>query len=124
MGVLGQVFQQLATTLIGTFSDVPATYTRTPTPSYDETTGQEFRPPSTSYSIKITPPTAYHRGEVNGTTVQSHDLRAYISAADLPITPDPRTDSLTWMGRAFQLISSNPLGDADVTVLVELQLRA
>ena len=124
MGILDAAFQQLASTLVGTFSDTPATYTRTPLPRYDGRTGEELTFQPTPYSVKITPPQPYRKGEINGTSVQAKDLRCYISATDLAIEPDPRTDSLLWRGIAFLVISATPVGTADANVLIELQLRA
>lgn len=124
MGILDAALGQLASTLIGTFSDVPATYTRAPAPSYDVRTGSELAFPSVSYQIKITPPTLYSKREVNGTTVLATDLRAYVAKSDLPLDPAPRSDSLTWRGSTYQVVSANPVGTADSDVLVELQLRA
>jgi hypothetical protein len=123
MGALDAAFRSLASTLIGAFSSTPATYARAAAPRYDPREGQELVFAPVTYSIKITPPLPYRKSEVNGTTVQATDLRCYISAKDLPIEPDPRTDSLTWKGFAFQVISASPVGTADANVLIELQLR-
>lgn len=123
MGALDNAFRSLASTLIGAFSSTPATYTRAPVPKYDARTGNELVPAPTTYSVKITPPQPYRKGEVDGTSVQSKDLRCYVAAKDLPIDPDPRTDSLTWKGFTFQVISATPVGTADANVMTELQLR-
>lgn len=124
MGVLDSALQQVATILIGALSDVPATYTRTPAPRYDGRTGQELNFQPVSYSVKITPPQPYTKREVNGTTTAATDLRCYISAVDLPITPDIRTDSLTWQGTTFNLVRAAPVPTADASILIELILRA
>jgi len=123
MGALDAALQQLATTLVGVFSDTPATYSRQVPPRYGGGTGEELVFQPTTYSVKITPPQPYSKREVNGTTVLATDLRCYISAVDLPIDPNIRTDSLTWRGKTHMLIRATPVGTADANVLIELQLR-
>lgn len=124
MGALDAAFQQLASTLIGAFSGTPAVYTRQPPSRYDGRTGEELNFQPVTYSVKITPPQPYTKREVAGTTTSAADLRCYISSIDLPITPDIRTDSLTWLGTTFNLVRANQIGTADAAVMIELILRA
>lgn len=121
MGILDAAFQSVAKTLINTFSDAPATYRRKPVSRYSGRDDEELTALPVTYPIKISPPTVSSKR--TSQAVNERELVCYVAASELPLDPDPRTDSLTWRGTVYQVVGSSVIGTADGSVLVELQLK-
>lgn len=124
MGALDSPLRQLASTLISTFVDNFATLVRISAAGYDPVTGEEIQAAIQSYSVKTTPPEKYRDIEINGTSVKQYDLRVYIAAQDIAISPTPRTDTIAIGNVVHNVIKVTSHFSGDQVCLWELQLRS
>ena len=123
MGILDGPLKDLASLLIGTFSDNPATLVRMADLDYDPTTGETVPSAMASYSVKVTPPERYSLKEIDGTTVLATDVRVYLAAKDIAIEPSPRSDTLTVSNHTYTVYKVTKHYSGDEVCLWELQLR-
>lgn len=123
MGTLDSAFRDLASTLIGVFTDEMWTLTRTPPDAYAPKTGESFPSTPVPYQVKLSPPTEYTSHEIDGTSILRGDLRAYLAAKDIDITPDPQTDTLSKGELVLKIVSVSNEPSGDQTAMYELQLR-
>ena len=132
MGLLDDSLRDVATTVIGLFSDTPATFTVATRGSYDPVAGTETEV-STTYSVKTSPPSRVRyqtalTGESAG--VVGTDLTVFVSAKDVDtagfdLTPETnKTISITIGGRAFNVVTAFEVWSGDQVALLEVVIRA
>lgn len=124
MGALDSPLRNLASTLISAFTDNYATLVRITSAGYDPVSGQEIQAAIQSYSVKITPPEKYREKEIDGTAIKQSDLKVYIAAQDLAVSPTARTDTLAVGSTVHNVVSVTAHFSGDQVCLWELQLRS
>lgn len=124
MGILDSPLRDLASTLISTFVDTASTLVRVLDSGDDPVTGETFPAAIQPFSVKTTPPENYKLHEIDGTAIQKSDLRLYIAAKDIAISPSPRTDTLNLGGLVLNIIKVSPHYSGDQVCLWEMQVRA
>jgi hypothetical protein len=79
-------------------------------------------PVPTPYPAKIFPDT-YEAREIDGTVIKTGDVKLYISAVGLPITPEP-DDTATCNGKTYRIVTADPnLYDGQTPVVHIVQGR-
>lgn len=123
MGLLDEVFADVAQTLIGEFSDTPATITRT-TQDYDPETGEESGAVTQEVAAKTSPPSPFALRDINGTNILQGDVTVLVASADLgAFVPSHQTDTLTRGGITYRIVSVEPISSGDSIAAYQLHCR-
>ena len=90
--------------------------------AYNPTTGIPGAPTPTTYTVKalVTNFNDY-RVANSGGLIKTGDRRIFVAAKNLPIFPDPATDSVTLDGVTWKVV--NATKPVDAQVIYELQVR-
>ena len=59
----------------------------------------------------------------DGSLFQMDDLETIVARQGLAITPNPRTDKLTWRGDTFQIVAVEPFVSGDQDAAYRLIVR-
>lgn len=122
MGLLDGPMGKVASTLIGALG-ASAVLQRT-IKDYDELEGVDVAKATTSYNVKVSPPSPFNRFEVNGSTVLADDLKCIIASSQAPGGfIDPKTDTLTIAGATYRIAGVQPIQSGDNSAAFQLTLR-
>lgn len=119
MTVLDSPFRNLAHDLIAKYGKT-VTFSKPGTATYDPVTGTNTPGTPTTTTVKVSPPEAFKINEVNGTTIQAQDVK--VSAAAVDYVPDI-SQTVTFDGNAYNIISVSPIYSGDLVVKYDCQLR-
>lgn len=93
------------------------------------TTGATYTPgtgatggTTTSYTSKGVV-SAYRAGLVDGTRILAGDMEVLLPASGLVISPDPKTDTVTFGGKAWKVVKADATYAGDDVALWTLQVR-
>lgn len=112
-------FRPLAHNLIAKYGK-DVTFTKTTAGTYDPVTGTTTGSTTTDTSVKVTPPSAFDIKEVNGTSIQTGDVK--VSTAAVDYVPDIN-QSVTFDGNTYNIISVSPVYSGDLVAKYDCQLR-
>lgn len=112
-------FRELAHDMIAEFGKI-VTFTKTTPGTYDPVSGTTTGSTTTNTSIKVTPPSAFDIKEVNGTSIQTGDVK--VSTAAVDHVPDIN-QSVTFDGNTYNIISVSPVYSGDLVAKYDCQLR-
>ena len=116
---LDATFRPLAHNLIAKYGK-NVTFTKTTAGTFDPVTGTTIGSTSTDTVVKIAPPAAVDVAEVNGTSIQTGDLK--VSVAALDYTPDIN-QTVTIDGATYDVVSVSPVYSGELVALYDCQVR-
>jgi hypothetical protein len=123
MGALDLPLQALASSLIGALGYSGAQLVRTSGVNYDVKSGNDLPSGVTSYTITVSPPESFKKQEIDGTVVLKSDLKCYVAAKDIPVVPNPRTDTLTLGSIVYNIVRVEPIYSGSLVCLYGIHLR-
>lgn len=100
------------------------TFTRTTEP-YSSQSGPGA-PSIETFEVKTAPPRGFSAREIDGTLIQAGDLRVLVPALNIPAAmgePDKDKDTVTIDGKAWRIITIEPIRGGDSIAAYRLQLR-
>lgn len=119
MDLFDSFMPEVARTILQTLGS-EATLTSV-TNTYNSVTGTNT-PTTSTYTCLASPPSAFKRNLIDGTTIQEGDLNSVVGGAG--ITVDPKaTDTLTIGARTFRVIGVQPIKTGQLTACYKLHLR-
>ena len=119
MALLDLIIPDIAKTLIGELGPT-ATLTQR-TVGYDPLTGLDSTTES-SFTISITPPDPYKQEEVDGSAIQSGDMRIYVVAKG--IQAEPLVDNEVSFGSdVYRVVSVGKVMSGASVAIYDLQCR-
>lgn len=90
-----------------------------------EQTGPAYNPtigPPTEHACKAVN-VEWEDGEIDGTLIQSTDLKLLVAASGLSITPTT-ADKINWLGKEYGIQPINPLSPAGTPLLYTIAAKA
>ena len=75
------------------------------------------------FPAKVSPPERFRQALIDGTLVQTGDLRAELAAEDLATVPEPACDRIVIDGTAWSLVRVDPVMSGEQIALYSLHLR-
>ena len=90
--------------------------------TYDKATMTATGEGTITNTVSATPPQPYRTDEIDGTTLQTGDLRTYIPSHQVTSAP-PKGASVTVDGEQWRIMETNPVKSGNDVCMYELQLR-
>lgn len=112
-------FRPMAHNLIAKYGKT-VTFTKTTAGTFDPVTGTTAGSTSTDTVVKVVPPAAVDVAEVNGTSIQTGDMKVSVAAVDY--TPDIN-QTVTIDGATYDIISVSPVYSGELVALYDCQVR-
>ena len=119
MTTLDQRFPGRAQRLIAKYGK-QVVFTKTTPGTFDPVSGTTTGATSTDTTIKVAPPSSFDIKEVNGTSIQTGDVK--VSVAALDYVPDI-SQTVTFDSNTYNIISVSPVYSGDAVAKYDCQLR-
>lgn len=120
-GALDSIMRSVAQSLVGTFgtTGVLTTYSGG---SYDPITDTTSAGTATDTTVPCSPPAEYENYVIDGTRIQTGDMKVLIPALDYGTAPNT-AQKFTIRGAQYNVISVMPVSSGNQEAAWEIQLR-